>query len=89
MSIKQLTLTCLLTTVPSFAVAGEERAPCPIVPRPKQYRDSGTVATLQAPDAAAIVIGSPKDALYTALLLGFFGLLYFVWRRVDRSTPAR
>ncbi len=58
MSIKQLTVTCLLTAVPTFAVAGEEQATCPIVPRPKQYHDSGTVATLQAPDAAAIVIGT-------------------------------
>jgi len=57
-SIKQLTLTCLLTAVPTFAVGGEEQATCPIVPRPKQYRDSGTIATLQAPDAAAIVIGT-------------------------------
>ncbi len=58
MSIKQLTLTCQLAAVPTFSVAGEEQAPCPIVPRPKQYRDSGTVGTLHAPDAAAIVIGT-------------------------------
>jgi hypothetical protein len=57
-SIQRLTLACLLTALPTFIVAGEEPTPCPIVPCPKQYHDSGVTATLQAPDAAAIVIGA-------------------------------
>jgi hypothetical protein len=57
-SIKRLTLACLLIALPTFAIAGEGQTPCPIVPCPKQYHDSGVTATLQAPDAAAIVIGT-------------------------------
>ncbi len=58
MSIQRLTLTCLLTALPTFAVAGEGQTPCPIVPCPKQYHDSGVTATFEAPDAAALVIGA-------------------------------
>ena len=58
MNIQRLTWTCLLIALANLAVAGEGRAPCPIVPCPKQYRDSGVTATLRAPDAAAIVIGA-------------------------------
>ena len=58
MSIKRLTLICLAIAFPILAVAGEGRAPCPIVPCPKQYDDSGVTAALGAPDAAAIVIGT-------------------------------
>ena len=56
---------------------------------PAGILQASILIAIQLALAAAIVVGSPKDALYTALLLGFFGLLYFVWRRVDRSTPAR
>ena len=56
MSIKLLGV--LLAAVPAFARAGEERTPCPIFPHPKEYHDSGTVATLQPAEAAAIVIGT-------------------------------
>ena len=58
MSINRLTLACLLTAVSTLALGGEEQSPCPIVPPPKQYRDLGTIATLQASDVAAIVIGT-------------------------------
>jgi len=39
-NIKRLTLCCLLAALGPFASAGEEQCPCPIVPRPKEYRDS-------------------------------------------------
>jgi len=58
MSIQRLTLTFLLTALPTFAVAGEGQTSCPIVPHPKEYHDSGITATLEAPDAAAIVVGA-------------------------------
>ncbi len=58
MNIKRTTLYCLLAALGPFASAGEEQNPCPIVPRPKEYRDSGVTAMLESPDAAAIVIGA-------------------------------
>ena len=58
MSIQRLTFCSLLTAVSAFAVGGEKQTSCPIVPRPKEYAESGTTATLLAPDAAAIVIGT-------------------------------
>ncbi len=52
------TLCCFIVAVQTLAVGGEKSSPCPIVPRPKEYADSGTTATLLAPDAAAIVVGT-------------------------------
>jgi APA family basic amino acid/polyamine antiporter len=39
---------------------------------------------IQLAVAVTIVLNSPGDAVYTALLLAFFGLLYFVWQRTVR-----
>jgi len=56
-NIKRLTLTCLLAAIGPLASAGQEQAPCPIVPIPKEYHDSGRTATLKSADSVAIVVG--------------------------------
>jgi len=61
MSIKRLTLSCLLAALAYSAGAGQVQASCPIVPIPKEYRDSGRTATLQPADSLAIVVGQKAE----------------------------
>jgi len=55
---RHLAWACLWTSVFTVAPVWADESACAIVPRPKEYFESGRTATLLGPDAAAIVIGT-------------------------------
>ncbi|MCP4591981.1 MAG: amino acid permease [bacterium] len=62
----------------------ERKFPAEAYRCPAGVFQASVLIAIQLALAAGIVLRDPREALYTVSLLGFFGGLYFIWRRQVR-----